>query len=72
MGSSGPANILVSIGTIFLSFGLVFMIIEFLAMSFGTSRSLGVTLGVAFLLIGALIAGGGVFMNRSHARRTRV
>ena len=70
MGSSGPANILVSIGTIFLSFGLVFMIIEFMAMNFGTSRSLGVTLGIVFLLIGAVIAGGGHFMNKSHARRT--
>lgn len=71
MGSSGLANIIVSIGTIFLSFGLVFTIIEVLAMSFGSSRDLGVMLGISGLVIGALIAGAGVFMNKSHARNTR-
>ncbi len=71
MGSSGLANIVVSIGAIFLSFGIVFLIIEAFAMAFGHSRSLGVTLGVVSLVLGAVLAGAGHFMNKSHASRAR-
>jgi membrane-bound ClpP family serine protease len=71
MGSSGTANIIVSIGAIFLSFGIVFLIIEAFAMAFGHSRSLGVMLGVVSLVLGIVIGGAGYAMNRSHAGRQR-
>ncbi len=69
MGSSGVANIIVSIGAIFLAFGITFLIIESLAMAFGHSRNLGVMLGVTSLVLGAVLAGAGYFMNKSHAGR---
>ena len=69
MGSSGLANIVVSIGAIFLSFGIVFLIIEALAMAFGHSRNLGVMLGIISLVLGVVLAGAGHMMNKSHARR---
>jgi hypothetical protein len=69
MGSSGTANIIVSIGAIFLSFGIVFLIIEGLAMAWGHPRTLGVMLGVVSLVLGVVIGGAGYAMNRSHASR---
>ena len=69
MGSSGIANIVVSIGAIFLAFGITFLIIEGFAMAYGHSRAIGVTLGVTSLVLGAVIAGAGYFMNKSHAGR---
>jgi hypothetical protein len=71
MGSSGTANIIVSIGAILLGFGITFLIIEGFAMAFGHSRSLGVMLGVGSLVLGAVIAGAGYAMNRSHSGRQR-
>ena len=71
MKASGPSTVLISFGTIFLSFGLVFLIVEALATAFGTRRELGVMLGIGSLVIGGILAGAGLFMDRSRdSRRT--
>ena len=66
---TGPSSIILSLGTIFLSFGLVFLIVELLATAFGTRRDLGVMLGVGSLVIGGVLAGAGVFMGKSRDER---
>ena len=69
MRSSGFGTVLFSFGLIFLAFGFTFTVIELLATAFGTRREIGVMLAVSFLAIGALLVGGGVFMNKSQDRR---
>ena len=67
MMRSGLANTLRSFGTIFLGFGITFLIIGLLGVHFGTRPSLGAagTLAIAGIVGGAILAGAGTAMGRS-------
>lgn len=66
---SGLGRILLSFGAIFIGFGITFLIIEALAYAFGTPRQLGMMLGIAGLVIGGILAGAGLAMNKSRSAR---
>ncbi len=67
---SGKSGILVSFGTILLSFGITILAIELLAARFGTTHDIaGILMGICFV-VGAALTGAGVFMNRSADKRT--
>lgn len=66
---SGFPRVLISFGAILLSFGITFVIIELLAMRYGTPHPLGVTLAIISLIGGAILTGGGTVMNRSTSNR---
>lgn len=62
---SGLSNTLVSFGAVFLSFGLVFVVLTLLGSHFGTPHPTGGILGAGFLVGGVVLWGAGVFLNRS-------
>ncbi len=67
---SGKSGVLISFGTILLSFGITILIIELLAARYGTRHDIAGILMVVCFVGGAVLTGAGVFMNRSSDKRT--
>ena len=63
---SGLANVILSIGAIFLGFGITFLIIGSLGVRFGGRPALGTagTLALVGLVGGAIMAGGAMAMGK--------
>jgi hypothetical protein len=59
---------LASFGVLFLSFGGVILLIGMLGLHFGSRESLGSagTIGIAFVVIGAVLSGAGFATNKQR------
>ncbi len=66
----GASGILLSFGTILLSFGITILLIELLAARYGTRHDIAGILMVICFVGGAVLAGAGIFMNRAADKRT--
>ena len=67
---SGLPVTLRSFGTVLLSFGLVFLIIELLAIRFGTPHDAGFPIAAGLLVGGAILCGIGILLGRSAKEST--
>lgn len=63
---SNRSMLLLSFGVLFLSFGSMFLLLGLLGLKFGSRESLGGAgmLALVFLLIGAVLYGGGFAMGK--------
>jgi uncharacterized membrane protein YjjP (DUF1212 family) len=63
---STKSMLLLSFGVLFLSFGSVMVLLDFLGLHFGAREAMskGGLTGFAFFVIGALLYGGGIAIGR--------
>jgi hypothetical protein len=66
---SGFAMLLFSFGLVALGFGVTFLILGALGSHYGTPHELAPLLTIVSLILGAVLVGGSIAMNRSGNRR---
>ncbi len=67
---SGLSGVLVAFGTILLAFGITIVIIELLAIRYGTPHDIAPVLAGICLVGGGILAGAGTMLNRAADKRT--
>jgi hypothetical protein len=65
---SGFAMLLFSLGLVALGFGVTFLILGSLGSHYGTPHEMAPMLTIVSIVIGAILVGGSIAMNRSRNR----